>query len=113
MQVDSRHAYRMLGVLFLCNKSQARAAKRRVQLFLLMRDPLQSLPTFWNSAHLTQAQVGLTPLLPPMNSVQQTRMMRHNTAVQPVGPARMVGCMRTRSGRRVLVFIHYNTNGPL
>lgn len=47
----------MLAVLFISNKNTVRAAKRRIQLFMLMRDPLGSLPTFLNSDAMTEQQV--------------------------------------------------------
>ena len=56
-------SYRLLAGAFLCHRDVAKTAKLTIQLYLLMRDPLNSLPTILNSPDLTQAQVQ-TCLLP-------------------------------------------------
>ena len=50
-------SYDALGGAFLCDRMTAQSAKRRIQLFLLMKDPLNSLPTILNNANLTDEQV--------------------------------------------------------
>ena len=46
-----------LGGAFLCSWRTSKKAKLRIQLCLLMTDPLNSLPTILNSLNITDAQV--------------------------------------------------------
>ena len=50
-------SFRLLAGAFLCDKNVAKRAKLTIHLYLLMRDPLNSLPTILNSLNLTEAQV--------------------------------------------------------
>jgi hypothetical protein len=49
-------AWRLIAALFQSSRKIVMEAKRRMQLFLLMRDPMNSLPTVLN-AGITPAQV--------------------------------------------------------
>ena len=50
-------SFELLAGAFLCNRNVAKRAKLTIQLYLLMRDPLNSLPTILNSLNLTEPQV--------------------------------------------------------
>ena len=43
----------------MCDKNTAKRAKRRIHMFMIMRNPLNSLPSILNSDQMTVAQVGL------------------------------------------------------
>ena len=66
MQLRLNHgwSYDALGGAFLCSRQSAQSAKRRIQLFLLMWDPLHSLPTILNNDTLTDDQVRMLIFLP-------------------------------------------------
>ena len=50
-------SYELLAGAFLCDRKTAKTAKLTIHLYMLMRDPTNSLPTILNSLGMTEAQV--------------------------------------------------------
>ena len=99
-------AWRLIATLFQSTRKLVQDAKRRMQLFLLMRDPLNSLPTILN-AGITPAQVSLvTTCLPAPYHYQIHTLLTTNAAGQSALPQHIVSAIRTPSGLPVMRLTH-------
>ena len=87
-------SYDALGGAFLCNRKTAQASKRRIQLFLVMRDPLHSLREPYQCPSI-KVIIGLIYL---RFYFQLDDLLVQNRVEQSPGPARIVSAVHTADG---------------